>query len=252
MTIYSTTIPITSVSSRLEHRELNAPNQFTFSALPTKVSNSPQSFKVLLTTGATDLWVTGLGCGNCTRGTPGFDNTTSSTFQAGGDPTHPTRVAIPYSYGSVAGSVIRDTVRMGGFRVQNQTWLLVDQVPTQLLDGSCSGSIGLAFDNIGWTGATPFWQTLADSGQLTTPEMSFWFTRLIDNTNAQEEEFGGVFTLGGRNQTLYAGDVEFLPLVTNAGRRTYWLLDLSGMYLICPRLVSGSSSRECLNHRDHG
>jgi len=121
---------------------------------------------------------------------------------------------------------------MGSFRVQNQSWLLVDQVPTQLLDGSCSGSMGLAFNNIGWTGATPFWQTLVESGQLTTPEMSFWFTRLIDDQNAQEEEFGGIFTLGGRNQTLYAGDVEFLPLVTNAGRRTYWLLDLSGVYLL--------------------
>lgn len=253
VTIHSTTIPVIWVSSRLEHRASTTTNRFAFSALQTKVSNSPQPFKLLLTTGATDLWVTGRGCANCTRGTPGFDNTTSSTFQAGLDPTRPpTRVSIPYSYGPVAGNVIQDTVTMGGFRVRNQTWLLVDQVPTQLLDGSCSGSMGLAFDNIGWTGATPFWQTLVDGGQLTTPEMSFWFTRLIDNQNAQEEEFGGVFTLGGRNQTLYAGDVEFLPLVTNAGRRTYWLLDLSGAYLICPRSLSGSFSRTYPVHRDHG
>ena len=131
---------------------------------------------------------------------------------------------------------------IGRFQVPSQPWLLVNRTPTYLIEGSCAGSMGLAFESLAWTGAVPFWQTLADSGQLTTPEMSFWFTRYVGDANAQEEEFGGTFTLGGRNQTLYTGDVEFLPLVTNAGRKTYWLLGLSRAYLICPRLVSGSSS----------
>lgn len=119
---------------------------------------------------------------------------------------------------------------MGGFQVQRQSWLLVDQTSASLLSGSNAGILGLAFETIANTGAIPFWQTLAGGGQLTTPEMSFWFTRVSNNQNAQEEEFGGVFTLGGQNQTLYTGDVEFLPLVTNVGRETYWLLDLSGTH----------------------
>ena len=140
---------------------------------------------------------------------------------------------------------------MGGFQVQNQPWLLVDQTSASLLDGSNAGIMGLAFDTIANTGATPFWQTLASTNKLTTPEMSFWFTRLLSDPNAQEEEFGGIFTLGGQNQTLYTGDVEFLPLVTNVGRETYWLLNVSGMFPIRACLVIGFP-HTCLIHRDHG
>jgi len=80
--------------------------------------------------------------------------------------------------------------------------------------------------------------------------MSFWFTRFIDDPNASREEFGGIFTLGGRNQTLYTGDVEFLPLVTINGQKTYWLLNVLGAYLIRPCLVLGSLLPTRLNLRD--
>jgi len=194
-----------------------------------KLSNSPQSFNVVLDTGSSDLWVTDAGCTTCTPGSPTFNSGASSTFQLSRDTTgQPVRVTITYGSGSVAGDLVRDTVAMGGFQVQNQPWLLVDQTSASLLDGSNAGIMGLAFDTIANTGAVPFWQTLAQGGQLTTPEMSFWFTRLLGDTSAQEEEFGGIFTLGGQNQTLFTGDIEFLPLVTSSGRQTYWLLSVSG------------------------
>ena len=112
--------------------------------------------------------------------------------------------------------------------------------------------MGLAFDTIANTQSTPFWQTLAAGNQLTTPEMSFWLTRLLDSQTAQDEDFGGIFTLGGQNKTLYTGDVEFLPLVTNTGRQTYWLLSLSGILLVCTCLVFSFFSPMCSHLRDHG
>lgn len=121
---------------------------------------------------------------------------------------------------------------MGGFQVSNQPWLLVDQTSSGLLDGTNAGIMGLAFDTIANTAATPFWQTLASGNKFSTPEMSFWITREIDNPNAATETFGGVFTLGGQNQTLYQGDIEFLPLVTNVGKPTYWLLNVSCMHKV--------------------
>jgi len=80
--------------------------------------------------------------------------------------------------------------------------------------------------------------------------MSFWFTRLIGDPNASTEAFGGIFTLGGRNQTSYVGDVEFLPLVTIGGRKTYWLINVSGAYLVPPCLMLGSLLPTRLNLRD--
>ena len=203
-----------------------------------KISYSAQSFNVVLDTGSSDLWVTGSSCTTCTQGTPSFKNSASSTFQsAQGTSGQSVPVTITYGSGTVAGSLVRDTVAMGGFQVQNQPWLLVDQTSSNLLDGSNAGIMGLAFESIANTGATPLWQTLATGNQLSTPEMSFWITRVSggnQNSNAVDEEFGGVFTLGGQNQTLYTGNVEFLPLVTNIGKQTYWLLTVSGMHRICP------------------
>lgn len=193
------------------------------------MSNSAQSFNVVLDTGSSDLWVASSTCTSCTAGTPSFNSGASSTFQQGqGTTGQPVPVSITYGSGSVSGNLVRDTVTMGGFRVQNQPWLLVDQTSASLLDGSNAGIMGLAFDTIANTGATPFWQSLAQGNQLTTPEMGFWLNRLLGDTSAQTETFGGVFTLGGQNKTLFTGDPEFLPLVTNAGRQTYWLLNLSG------------------------
>ena len=228
---YSTTTSATWALSKSEPRAFNTPDQPTFPALRTQISDSPQSFNVVLDTGSSDLWVTTAECTTCTPGSPNFNSAASTSLQLSQDITgQPIRVEIIYGSGSVAGDLVRDTVVMGGFQVQNQPWLLVDQTSASLLDGSNAGIMGLAFDTIANTGAVPFWQTLAQGGQLSTPEMSFWFTRLLNDQSAQEEDFGGIFTLGGQNQTLFTGDIEFLPLVTSAGRQTYWLLSVSGTH----------------------
>jgi len=251
-TTHRTATLVTWVSSRLEHRAFNATDKSKISALQTEISNSPQSFNVVLDTGSADLWVTDTGCTTCPQSTPNFSPNTSTTFQASqGTSGQLARVTITYGSGSVTGDLVRDAVAMGGFRVPQQSWLLVDQISANLLDGSNAGILGLAFSTIANTQATPFWETLAEGGQLTTPEMSFWFTRFLGSPTAQAEEFGGIFTLGGQNQTLYKGDIEFLPLVTNAGRQTYWLLTVSGTYRFRPYLTPWPFSCARLNYRDH-
>jgi cathepsin D len=86
--------------------------------------------------------------------------------------------------------------------------------------------MGLAFGAISSTKMLPFWQGLISSNQLAAPEMAIWLTRFLD-TNFQEEEPGGSFTLGGTNSSLYHGDIEFLPLA-GPSQPTYWLLSVSG------------------------
>jgi len=101
----------------------------------------------------------------------------------------------------------------------------VNDLTDGLLDGSVSGILGLAFSTIASTQSTPFWETLANNGQLTTPEMSFWMTRFRDDPTASEEEPGGVFTLGGTNSSLFTGDIEFLNMPVRTP--SFWLLSLS-------------------------
>jgi cathepsin D len=96
-----------------------------------------------------------------------------------------------------------------------------------LIDGSVSGLIGLAFQGLADTKATPFWQTLASNGKLSSPEMGFQLLR----STTRDNEPGGTFTLGGTNSSLFTGDVEFHDLVASTPP-TFWLLSLSGRFLI--------------------
>ena len=251
-TTYRNATAFTQLLSRSGHRAFNIPTNSHFQRSQLKFSNSPQPFDVILDTTASDLWVTSKDCTTCPKTAKSFDTAASSTLEVPHDSSgQPVPAAIIYGSGSVAGILVRDTVAMGGLRVQPQPWLLINQISGNV-SGSNNGIMGLAFDINPGSGDTPFWQALAEGNKLATPEMSFWFARHIGDPNAQEEEFGGVFTLGGQNKTLYKGDVEFLPLVTDAGRQVYWQLVVSGMYPMCARLVLHSFSPTHLNLRGHG
>jgi len=200
-----------------------------FSTLPTQFQNSPQSLNVILATGSAFFWVTTGKCTTCAQNTPRFNDAASSTFQFVKDSAGQ---QVPYTITyttatSAKGYIVRDTMAMGGFQTPNYSWFLVDDT-TYPLQGSNAGIMGLAFDSGNALGLTPFWQTLADGNKLPAPEMSFWLTRRLGGSNTQDE-FGGIFTLGGQNQTLYTGKVEFRPLVTILDQRTNWLLNVSSM-----------------------
>ena len=116
---------------------------------------------------------------------------------------------------------------MGGFTNTAQTLLVGTTLSDGLLDGDASGIMGLAFEALASTQSTPFWQGLVNANQLASPEMSFWLTREITNPRAQDDEPGGVFTLGGTNSTLFTGDIEFLNMPSQT-QPTFWLLEMSG------------------------
>ncbi|KAG2016244.1 aspartyl protease, variant 2 [Coprinopsis cinerea AmutBmut pab1-1] len=180
------------------------------------IGTPPQAFEVVLDTGSADLWVADIACATCT-GIPLFDPARSSTVQQSAAGT-----TIRYGSGAVAGSINRDTVRLGNFTVERQTFLAADQLSSTLLDGGVSGILGLAFETIASTRATPFWQNLLENNQLSSPEMSFWLTRFLNVSIAREAEPGGIFTLGGRNTSLYSGEIEFLDLPVSFP--SFWLL----------------------------
>jgi cathepsin D len=100
------------------------------------------------------------------------------------------------------------------------------QLTSNLIDGAVSGIMGLAWTALASTQANPFWYNLASNNALTSPEMSFWLTRELNNTKAAAQTFGGVFTLGGTNDTLYTGDIEFITMPTQTP--SFWLLGMSG------------------------
>ena len=54
-----------------------------------------------------------------------------------------------------------------------------DAITQGLLNNPVSGLMGLAFETIASSGATPFWETLVENGAWDQPLMSFQLTRLV-------------------------------------------------------------------------
>nr|VWO95028.1 Aspartyl proteinase [Ganoderma boninense] len=192
------------------------------------VGTPAQTFKVVLDTGSSDLWVAGNQCSSC-GSTPPFNPSQSSTIQEITDASGNGQVVnIQYGSGSVAGILAQDTVSLAGFTVNPQRFLVVEQMTSGLLQGDVSGIMGLAFQSLASTQATPFWQQLVNNNQFASPEISFWLARHLDDSNPQDETAGGVMTLGGQNSSLFTGDIEFNTL-SNANAPSFWMLQLSGV-----------------------
>lgn len=189
------------------------------------IGTPAQQFNVILDSGSSDLWVANTQCDLCPSGTPEYDSSQSSSFTPS-DSSEP--VSIQYGIGTVEGILAQDTVTMAGFTVSKQKFLSATDVSDDVLDGSAAGIMGLAFQSLASTEALPFWQALVQNGQFTLPQMSFWLTRYINDTDAQDSEPGGVLTLGGSNTTLYTGEIQFLDM-PSTGQQSYWQLQLSNV-----------------------
>jgi cathepsin D len=76
-----------------------------------------QSFDLVLDTGSSDLWFATTDCTSCDQGTPELDPTKSSSFKAGND-----HIVMNYGSGAASGTDAQDTVSMGPFTVNPQTF----------------------------------------------------------------------------------------------------------------------------------
>ncbi|KAI5116824.1 hypothetical protein M0805_006236 [Coniferiporia weirii] len=187
---------------------------------PLTVGTPAQSFNVILDTGSSDLWVASTSCQSCPQGIPLFDNTKSSSLTLSQQ-----EITISYGSGEVGGELATDTVDMGGFTVSAQTLTLVTEITSDFLTAPVSGLMGLAFETIAESKATPFWEALAQGNFLSTSEMSFWLTRFVNDPQATENEPGGAFTLGGTNSSLFTGDIDFVNIPSDV-TPSFWLLPL--------------------------
>jgi cathepsin D len=194
------------------------------------VGTPPQSFDLILDTGSSDLWFATNPCVSCPAGTTLFNSSASTTLQTGTD-----RVSLKYGSGSAQGVIAQDTVSMGPFTVSKQIFVAVTSVAAQTIDGALDGIMGLAFQGIAQSTATPFWQTLISNNQLTNSEFSFFVTRFVNDASAQEEEPGGVLTIGGTNSSLYQGDIDFQSFTSPISGGSFWLQTVTEV------LVNGKS-----------
>lgn len=106
---------------------------------------------------------------------------------------------------------------------------VVSNVTDGLLDSPVSGLMGLAFQSIASSGATPLWQSLVrTNGTLDAPLMAFQLTRYVNDSSVRTVEYGGTFTVGSTNTSLYTGDIDYHDIPS--GSVGYWSIPLSSTY----------------------
>jgi len=175
----------------------------------------PQSFKVVLDTGSSNLWVPSTKCSSiaCFLHAK-YDATQSSTYKKNG-----TTFEIHYGSGSMEGFISQDTLTIGDLTVKHQDFAESTKEPgLAFAFGKFDGILGLAYDTIAVLHTTPPFYNMINQGLLDQNLFTFY----LGNANDGEGASGGEAVFGGIDPTHYEGKITYAPI----RRKGYWEVEL--------------------------
>ncbi|KAF8068993.1 aspartic peptidase domain-containing protein [Lyophyllum atratum] len=176
----------------------------------------PQTFKVILDTGSSNLWVpsskcTAIACLLHAK----YDSSRSSTYKPNG-----TAFSIRYGSGSVTGFVSQDVLRVGDLRVRNQGFAeALNETGAVFVAGKFDGILGLGYDTLSVDRIVPPFYNMIKQGLLDAPVFSFRI--------GPTEKDGGEAVFGGIDRTAYTGKITYVPV----RRKAYWEVELEKVSL---------------------
>ncbi|KAK3284678.1 hypothetical protein CYMTET_7685 [Cymbomonas tetramitiformis] len=176
-----------------------------------KIGTPGETFKVVMDTGSSNLWVPGHKCYSIPCFThPTYHPAKSSTYQANG-----TAFSIQYGSGSLTGVFDTDNVQLGDFLVKDQSFAESTKEPgVSFIAGKFDGILGLAFQKISVAGQVPVFDNMVAQKLVSEKVFAFWLGR---NPTASGPT-GGEITFGGLDSAHYTGDITYAPLTAE----TYW------------------------------
>jgi saccharopepsin len=180
------------------------------------IGSPPQSFKVVLDTGSSNLWVPGSECGSiaCYLHTK-YDSSSSSTYKANGS-----EFEIHYGSGSLKGHMSQDTMSIGDLTIPKQDFAEATEEPgLAFAFGRFDGILGLGYDTISVNKVVPPFYNMIDQGLLDDPVFAFYLGD--SNTEGDESEA----TFGGIDTDHFTGKLTSLPL----RRKAYWEVDFDSI-----------------------
>ncbi|KAJ7446446.1 acid protease [Mycena galericulata] len=167
------------------------------------IGTPPQNFKIDFDTGSSDLWVPSVSCTSTTCASKAKFNANFSSTSA----IQPGTFAIEYGDGStVSGAVYTDTVTVAGVKATKQSLSAVTNLSTVFAQNPSDGILGMAFPSISNLGKTPFFLTANSEG--TVRQDRFGFFLAANNSELY---------LGGTNENLYNGSVEYHAINSTSG-----------------------------------
>lgn len=190
----------------------------------------------MLDTGSADFWLVDSDCGtaqHCDSNLNKYNTAASSTNIGSSTP-----FSITYGTGAVQGVLAADKVSLAGYTVNNLTFAEASSVAANTVEYPTSGIMGMGFQSLSTSGATPFWQVLGKQNVLQTNAFTFQLARNIDNISPNDPNIndvqnpGGVFTLGKIDSNQYSGDITYTSIPNNLQNQQglgYWTIPLGGI-----------------------
>ncbi|RSH83433.1 uncharacterized protein EHS24_007117 [Apiotrichum porosum] len=202
------------------------------------IGTPAQTFDIILDTGSADLWVESSSCSGCAGTT--YSSSSSSSYASSN-----ATFSISYGSGDATGTLATDTVTMAGFAVASQTFAQVTSMTSGLISSSVSGIMGLSWEALSYSKATPWWETLAASSQWDSKLFAFYLKRWRDVSGATSSESdGGTANFGALDSSLYSGDVTYVTLASNP---EYWEIPMSSVAVGSTSIDLGSSTQVAID-----
>ncbi|ODN94323.1 endopeptidase [Cryptococcus wingfieldii CBS 7118] len=185
------------------------------------VGTPAQTLDIVLDTGSSDLWLASDKCS--TTACSSMDEYSLSNSSTAVNLS--TSFSIEYGSGKASGALVQDLVTLGGYSVASQTFAACDSVSTGLLSTGVSGIMGLSWQALAYSKATPWWITLAKSSTWSQPLFAFYLARYRNVAGATAKETdGGTATFGYLDSSLYTGDVTYVDVDDDA---QYWQIEMA-------------------------
>jgi len=176
----------------------------------------PQTFKVVLDTGSSNLWVPSSQCGSiaCYLHNK-YDSSASSTYKKNGS-----EFSIRYGSGSLSGFISQDILQIGDLKVVGQDFAEATSEPgLAFAFGRFDGILGLGYNTISVNKIVPPFYNMLDQNLLDEQVFGFY----LGDSNKEGDESEATF--GGIDKDHYSGDLIKIPL----RRKAYWEVDLDAI-----------------------
>lgn len=180
------------------------------------IGTPAQNYNVIFDTGSSDTWVFSKGCSSpsCSTRPDLYSSKSSSTFTQEGK-----HFSIQYGTGSVAGMVGKDTLTIGGLKIEKQGFGQTLHAPGSTFTNSpFSGIMGLGYPSISATKELPPLNSLFDQKLIRDPIFSFQF-------NDRNNDNGGTLILGGWDPKSIKEPLKWLNVTAQA----YWEVQMDKM-----------------------
>jgi len=192
------------------------------------IGTPPQSFRVVMDTGSSNLWIPSAQCINISQdgcvGKQQYFSERSNTYR----PDTCQILFIPYGTGFMLGYLSNDTVGLGGLKVQNQEFGEAVWMAAFFTDVPIDGILGLAFKDISMDGVTPVFDNIISQKLLPKNQFSVY----LSNTQGDDTSF---ILFGGTDPNFYTGSFFYAKVLLPS----YWLVGLGAIY------VNGQKVHDC-------